>query len=85
MLRPEASGVGWLHIGQVAYFDVRVFYPNVSSYLSLSLTSVLNTKKMQRSKNMVIELGTLSMESLLHWSLLLLVAWYVRLLYFTGV
>ena len=71
--------------GQDAYFDVRVFYPNASSYHSLSLTSVYKCHEDAKSKNTAIELETLSMESSLHWSLLLLVAWDVKPLHFTGI
>ena len=56
--------------GQDVYFDLRIFYPNASSYHSLSLTSAYKPMRIQRSKNMVIDLGTLSIESSLHWSLL---------------
>ena len=69
--------------GQDAYFDARVFYPNAFSYHSLLL--LIKATRMQRSENVIIELGTLNMEFSLHWSSLQLVACDVGPLYFTGV
>ena len=78
----DVKARGFWSRGQDAYFDVTPMLP-VTTPLALLL--LINTMRMQRSDNMVIELGTLSMESSLHWSLLLLVAWDMRPLYFTGV
>ena len=61
------------------------FIPMLPVTTPLALLLFINAMKMQRNENMVIELETLSMESSLHWSLLLLVAWDVRPLYFAGI
>ena len=61
------------------------FTPMLPVTAPLALLQFINAMKMQRRENMVIELGTLSTESSLHWSLILQVAWDVRPLYFTGV
>ena len=52
---------GFWSRGQDAYYDVRVFYPNASSYCSFSLNLLLNITRMLRSMNMVTELGILNM------------------------
>ena len=81
MLRPGTSGVGpRMFILMLGYFT-----PMLPATTPLALLLFINAMKMQRSENTVIELGTLSMESSLHWSLLLLVAWDIRLLYFIGI
>ena len=81
ILRPEASGVGArIHILMLGYFTPMLPVTALVAFLLFR-----NAMKMQRSKNMVIKLRTLSMESSLHWSLILLVAWDVRPLYFTGI
>ena len=81
MLRPEASRVeARIHVLMLGYFT-----PMLPVTAPLALLLFINTMKMQRRENMVIELGTLSTESSLHWSLILQVAWDVRPLYFTGI
>ena len=72
---------GFWSRGQDVHFDVRAFYPNGSSTAPLTLLLLINVTRMQRSENMVIKLETLNMESLLHWSLLQLVAWNTIPLY----
>ena len=60
-----------MHILMLGYFTLML---PVTTPLALLLFK--NAMKMQRSENMVNELGTLTMEFSLHWSLLLLlVAW----------
>ena len=54
--------------GQDAYFNVRVLYPNASSYCSLILTSAYKCHK--DNVNMVNALERLIMESLLYWYVL---------------
>ena len=41
--RLDVKARGFWSRGQDAYFNVRVFYPNTSSYHSLSLSSVYNS------------------------------------------
>ena len=69
---------GFWSRGQDVYFDVRVFYPNASSYRSLSLKSAINVMRMQRSVNMVTVLEILNMEFSPHWFLPPLAAWDMR-------
>ena len=68
-----------MHILMLGYFT-----PMLPATAPLVFLLLINAMKMQRRESMDIELGTLSMESSLHWSLHLLVAWDVRPLYFTG-
>ena len=64
MLRPEASGVGArTHILMLGYF-----IPMLPATAPLVFLLFINAMKMQRRESMDIELGTLSMESSLHWS-----------------
>ena len=64
ILRPEASGVGArMHTLIIGYFT-----PMLPVTASVAFLLFRNVMKIQISKNMVIKLGTLSMESLLHWS-----------------
>ena len=73
MLRPEASRVeARIHVLMLGYFT-----PMLPVTAPLALLQFINAMKMQRRENMVIELGTLSTESSLHWSLILQVAWDV--------
>ena len=74
---------GFWSRGQDAYFDVRVFYPNASSYRSLSLNLLINVTRMPRSVNMVTELEILNMVFSPHWCFLQLGAWGVRPLFST--
>ena len=70
--------------GQDAFFDVLIFYPNATSYCTLSLSSAYK-RHMLRNVNMAIELEKLSMVSLPHLYLLLLAVWVRRQLLPTNV
>ena len=72
--RLDVKARGFWSRGQDAYFDVRVFTPMLPATAPLVFLLFINAMKMQRRESMDIELGTLSMESSLHWSLHLLVA-----------
>ena len=76
----EAFSLISIYILMLGYFT-----PMLPTITPLVFLPFINTMKMRRSENMDIELETLSMESSLHWSLFLLVAWDMRQLYFTGV
>ena len=81
ILRLEASGVGVrIYILMLGYFTPM---PPVTA--SLVLLLLINAMRMDRNENMFIELGTLNMEILPHWSSVQLVPWDIRSLYFTGV
>ena len=84
--RLNVKARGFWSRGWDAYFDVGYFTPMLPATVPLALLLFINAMKIQKSENMAIcKLGTLSIESSLHWSLLLMVAWDVRPLYFTGV
>ena len=74
---------GFWSIARIATcFDFGILYPIAFSYCSLrALFLLINLTRMPRSMNTVIELGTLTS---LHWFLLQLMAWNVRILYFIG-
>ena len=81
ILQPEAFGVGArMHILMLGYF---IPMPPVT--IPIALLLLINAMRMQRSKNMIIKLGTLNMEFSFHWSSLQLIACDVGPLYFTGV
>ena len=58
MLRPEAS---WCR-GQDTYFDARVFYPNASSYHSLSLALAYKCHNDAKNVSMANALERLNMK-----------------------
>ena len=62
----DIKTIGFWCRGQDAYFDVRVFYPNASSYHSLSLISVMRMPNVSMVN--IFEHGGLhSIGVYLHW------------------
>ena len=82
--RLDVKARGFWCRGQDAFFDVLIFYPNATSYCTLSLSSAYK-RHVLRNVNMAIELEKLSMVSLPHLYLLLLAVWVRRQLLPTNI